>query len=253
MPQSENESPAKRRKWPLWLLLAAFVLVVVSWVPGASDSMAETFEERVEELVIETNGRVEITSGESAQIQLRREWNLMARPAVDMHFEDGTLTVTSRCRPWIIIIRCQTNVDAVVAADAEVTVITSSGAVEVSGISGGTDLRTSAGAIEVANVAGDIRLRTSAGSIRGTVTTGNIEAQTSAGSIVLTVEESLEGLTAKSSAGPVDLTVPDEPYRVDFHTSAGQVELDVKTDPDSARFISATSSAGDITIRRAGS
>lgn len=248
---AEKEGSAKRRRWPLWLLLAACGLVMASWGLGSSDAMVEAFDEPVESLVIETNGRVEVSAGEDSQIQWRREWSLMARPNVDVQFEDGVLTVTSKCRP-LFVIRCQTDVEAVVPARAEVSVVTSAGAVTASGLSGSANLRSSAGAIEVADVAGDIRLRSSAGSIRGTVISGDIEAQTSAGSIILTVEQSLERLTARSSAGAVDLTVPDETYRVDFDTAAGRVELDVKTDPDSARVISATSSAGSISIRSAG-
>lgn len=247
--QVENESPEKRRRWPLLLALLAGVLIVVNWGFGSSDVVTQAFEEPVQKLVIETNGRVAVTAGAVTEIELSSEWSLMARPSVDLRLEDGVLTATSDCGLWLLI-RCETDVDALVPAGTEVVVITSSGAVSATGVTGGADLRTSAGAIEVENVAGAVRMRTSAGSIRGTISSGDIEARTSAGAITLAVVTSLERLTAVTSAGAVDLTVPDDIYRVETDTAAGRVELEVRTDPDSDRVISARSAAGSISIRR---
>ncbi len=163
---------------------------------------------------------------------------LTGAPRSSLEVSDGVLRVRGECA-WFHL-RCQMHANATVAADTEVVMVTSAGAITVRGTTAGVDLRTSAGAVGADQVSGPVRLESSAGAISGTLDSGDVAARTSAGSITLTSR--VQRLSAVTSAGSVTLTVPDDIYRVDATTSAGRVDVQVRTDPASTQQITARSS-----------
>lgn len=246
--------PRRRRIGPwLWalvglILLAGGFAAVLAIVPLSTDTAHQAFDGPVNRVVIEVTGKVAVTAADTTEVTMTRKWSLLGAPTTKMELDNGVLHITADCS--VFRLRCTTDVNAAVPADAEVLVDTSAGGISVTGAVSGVDLTTSAGSVEVEDVSGGAMLRSSAGSIRGTLGDGDVDAETSAGAIDLDVSGSFQSLSAQTSAGFVDLKVPDRAYRVDAETSAGRTAIGVTTNPDSPIRIFARSSAGSITIGR---
>ncbi len=252
-PQPSQQSIRARHPWRWFAVASGFIvfgcILFASVGPTTTDTHHQAFDGAVNQLIVDVDGDVAITAGDTTNVTVVREWALYGAPTTDLAMESGVLSVTGVCPAFAA--QCTTNVTATVAPDAEVVVKTSGGAIAVSGSGGGVDLSSSGGQVEVNDVYGPARLITSAGSIRGSLLGGDVDAKTSAGNIDLTVSGSFERLSAITSAGSVDLTVPDYVYLVDADTSAGQVHSDVRTDPNASKLITARSSAGDVTVAAA--
>jgi hypothetical protein len=252
-----NQQAAPRRTAAVVLVVVAVTVALAVMLAAAaasvlrhSDTRTQALDTRIQRLDVVVDGRVTVEAGERTAVTLTRHWGLFGAPDTSVTSTGGTVRVRGDCRA--LSPGCSTDLAATVAPDTEIVVVTSAGAVSVTGTTAGVDLRTSAGAVDVKGVSGPVRLRTSAGAIEGTVVNGDVDAQTSAGRIALTVSGSVERLSAVTSAGSVDLTVPDEVYRVDAETSAGSTDIQVRTDPASSRLIIAHTSAGSISIHRTG-
>lgn len=230
--------------------LAAALAAAAASVLRQSDTRTQAFDTPVQRLDVDVDGRVTVEAGDRTEVTLTRRWGLFGTPETSVTSTGGTVSVRADCRA--LSPGCITDLAATVAPDTQIVVVTSAGAVSVTGTTAGVDLRTSAGAVDVQGLSGSVRLRSSAGAIHGTVVAGDVDAQTSAGRIALTVSGSVERLSAVSSAGAIDLTVPDEVYRVEAETSAGSTDVQVRTDPASSRVIIVRTSAGSISIHRAG-
>jgi hypothetical protein len=115
-----------------------------------------------------------------------------------------------------------------------VTVRTSGGSIETSGLAGAADVHTSGGSISVDDLTGSLKAHTSGGSITLREIKGNATVETSGGSI-----------TASSIAGPLEA-----------HTSGGHVEVgDVTGDAvlrTSGGSVKATNVGGRVMARTSG-
>lgn len=220
-------------------------LTAAAWMVWRStDSLTETFSERIDQVIIEdVNGRVTLEAGATTEMTVEQEWLFSGAPEVEMVVEGGTLRITSDCGSF-----CRTHVSGIAPAEAGILVRTEAGGVDVTGFEGGVDLTTSAGGVVVDAITGPAVLRTDAGWIRGVISDGDVDAQTSAGGIDLEVLGDFSRISATSNAGNVRLTVPDDVYRLDADSSAGFTEINVATDPEAARVIKAHSGAGNVTI-----
>jgi hypothetical protein len=248
---SREQTPTRRRGW-LWALVVVVVtlvgasITVYTLMPGSSDTQTESFDGRVDRLVIHVTGSVTLVGGDRTELTISREWLFSGEPAITTSQDDETVRVIGECS-WFEF-WCTTTVTGTVAQDAAIEVTASAGSIHVSGTTGGVDLETSAGSIEAEDVTGQARLVSSAGNITGKVTDGNVEAQTSAGRIDLTVLGDFSRLAGTTNAGNIALVVTDDVYNVDADTSAGSVSINVRDDPSAPRHIVAESSAGSITI-----
>ncbi|MBG6139067.1 DUF4097 family beta strand repeat-containing protein [Longispora fulva] len=153
-----------------------------------------------------------------------------SKPKATHVVADGTLRlVDGGCSG---IRNCGVEYEVTVPATLGVTVKTSAGAVDASGLSGEVSLETNAGSVEALTMGTKkLRIRSDAGRIRAefTVVPDDVDVQTSAGSVAVVVPSgSTYAVDAKTSAGSRDITVQTDPasgHKIRAETSAGKIEV----------------------------
>ncbi len=124
-----------------------------------------------------------------------------------------------------------------VPADTRVSVDTSGGAIQISGLKGRAKLDTSGGGIKVENLAGDLDATTSGGSIKLATVKGTIRVETSGGGVE---GRDLDGpVHAESSGGSIELQKVTGD--IDAETSGGGIRI-----VDAGGRIHADTSGGSI-------
>ncbi|MGY0232828.1 DUF4097 family beta strand repeat-containing protein [Longispora urticae] len=144
---------------------------------------------------------------------------------------DGTLKLVDEGCSGVR--NCGVEYEVTVPASLAVTVKTSAGPVDATGLTGDVSLATNAGSVEAVSMGTKkLKIRSDAGRIRAefTVVPDDVDVQTSAGSVTVAVPSG----TA---------------YAVDARTSAGSRDITVQTDPASTHKIKAETSAGKIEVR----
>ncbi|KAA6222931.1 hypothetical protein CP973_14240 [Streptomyces albofaciens JCM 4342] len=146
---------------------------------------------------------------------------------------------------------CSVHYTVEVPAGLPVTGETSSGAVGLSNV-GEVRVRTSSGAVNLDGVTGAVDVRTTNGRIHGRGLKGNgVRAQTSNGAVDLTTETP-QSVRAKTTNGAVTLTVPGgkrDHYRISAKTDNGDKNIGVPHDPAAAYRLDLTTTNGDVTVK----
>ncbi|MEU4076195.1 hypothetical protein DEJ45_06140 [Streptomyces venezuelae] len=144
--------------------------------------------------------------------------------------------------------RCSVNYTVDVPAGIPVNGEVSSGAIRLAQV-GSVEVTTSSGRIEMNGVTGTVQVRTTNGQINGTGIKGDrIQAQTSNGKINLTPDTPAD-VRAQTSNGDVTLTVPKASYKVTVDSNNGDRTVDVPSDPAGKYELGVRTSNGDITVR----
>ncbi len=175
--------------------------------------------------------------GESNGLRARREWSLVA-PTVEVTTRDGLLVVGVDCGPVVSWLGdgCRADWELVVPATTQLLLRASSGDIAISGMASSVTASTSSGDVTVtASSSPNLDLR---------ATSGDVTARSRVAPSVL---------KAASTSGDVEVSVPDDGsrYRVDTRTTSGTVTNLIGTDPGAPRLIEATTTSGDVTLRRA--
>ncbi|MFE7540104.1 DUF4097 family beta strand repeat-containing protein [Streptomyces platensis] len=158
--------------------------------------------------------------------------------------EDGVL-VLSGCGQ-----NCTVDYTVELPAGIPVSGKTSSGAVELAKV-GPVKLTTSSGDIQLDGVSGAVDARTTNGQITGRGLSGaQIAAETSNGAIDLT-PATAQNVRAKTSNGAIRLQLPNGPYKVAAETSNGEEHIGIAQDPAARYRLELTTSNGDITAKPA--
>ncbi len=158
--------------------------------------------------------------------------------------EDGVL-VLGDCGD-----ECSVDYTVEVPAGIPVSGETSNGSVSLSKV-GAVDVATSSGEVELDGVTGAVDVRTSNGQITGRGLSGKrIDAETSNGSIELS-PATAQNIRAKTSNGSVTVKVPKGPYRISAQTSSGDKDINVASDPGARYRLDLITSNGDITAEPA--
>ncbi|MGW2408102.1 DUF4097 family beta strand repeat-containing protein [Streptomyces sp. NPDC001739] len=127
---------------------------------------------------------------------------------------------------------------------------TSNGAVHLSQV-GAVKVTTSSGAVDLDGVTGPVDVRTSNGAITGRgLTGGHTTAETSNGAIDLTPARP-QDVRAKTSNGSVTVRMPKGRYDISASTSNGAKHIGLTDDPSGRYRLSLTTSNGDITAKAA--
>ncbi|MFF4016210.1 DUF4097 domain-containing protein [Streptomyces sp. NPDC001843] len=156
--------------------------------------------------------------------------------------EDGVL-VLDGCGS-----HCSVNYTVDVPAGVPVSGDVSSGAIHLSKV-GSVKVTTSSGRVEMNGVSGTVEVKTSNGRITGEGIKGTrIKAQTSNGAINLTPTTPLN-VQAKTSNGDITLTMPQAGYHVTADTHNGDKNIDVTNDPSGRYELGLQTSNGDITVK----
>ncbi|MFE1951921.1 DUF4097 domain-containing protein [Streptomyces sp. NPDC059524] len=167
--------------------------------------------------------------------------------------DDKPRDATHRIENGVLILggcgsRCSVDYTVDVPAGIPVTGELSSGAVHLNKV-GAVNVTTSSGRIELHGVSGAVEVRTSNGRITGDDIKGTrVQAQTSNGAIKLDLATPLD-VQAQTSNGDITLTLPKAGYQVTADTDNGDRTIGVSDDPSGKYRLGLRSSNGDITVR----
>jgi hypothetical protein len=228
---------------PKLVLLVAGVLFVVCGVAvGVSEAFKHdrttmtTINRHIERVVVRAGtGNVHLEGTEAPRVTVREklQW-LWRRPVVRTSLSGATLFVSARCSDTGPVNRCKADLDLAIPFDADVVV------------------QGDSGDISAERLAGHLRLTTDSGDVSGRdLNPISVRATTDAGNVDLDFTTDPVAISANSDSGDVDVTVPaGGEYRVDATTDAGDVKVEGILRNDRARrSISATASAGNVTVR----
>jgi putative adhesin len=183
----------------------------------------------------------------------------LRQPTAEVVSTSDSVRLEAHCREWLPFSHCEVNYHVQVPTGVTVDVKSSAGEVTAHDLTGHITLNSSAGDITADRIGGDaLTLHSSAGEVVARqLTATSVDASSSAGDVNLNFRAAPAKVTARSSAGDVHLTVPpastgdDGLYRVEAISSAGEHHVDpILQSGTSARTITATSSAGDVTVSR---
>ncbi|MFB6438283.1 DUF4097 domain-containing protein [Streptomyces sp. NPDC056411] len=145
---------------------------------------------------------------------------------------------------------CSVDYTVEVPAGLPVSGETSDGALNLSKV-GAVKVTTSSGAIELDGVTGPVDVETSNGEITGrALSGGHIGAETSNGEIDLR-PATPQDVRAETSNGSITVQVPKSHYRISADTSSGDKDISVPDDPSGRFHLDLTTSNGDITAKTA--
>lgn len=144
--------------------------------------------------------------------------------------------------------RCSVNYTVDVPAGIPITGEVSSGSVHLARV-GSVKVTTSSGRVEMNGVTGTVEVKTSNGRITGDgLKSDRIKAETSNGRIALTPDTPAD-VSARTSNGDVTLTMPQAQYRVTAESNNGDKNIDVANDPSGRYELGVRTSNGDITVK----
>jgi len=228
------------------------VLSLIGLLAHDEDTVAIAFPANVRHLVVRVDdGALHLRGTDADHVSGTRHTSRgLVAPELDEKVIGDTLTLHADC-PGVMSEWCSVGYTLDVPADVSVVASDDGDGIDVTGVRGDLDLSSTAGDIRVAGASGRLTLDSSAGGIEATgLSSQVVSAKSSAGEVTLSFDRPPDQVTAHSSAGGVDVVVPrsSPAYRVTARTSAGSTQVDVKTDPTSEQTISATSSAGPVSV-----
>ncbi|WP_030677268.1 DUF4097 family beta strand repeat-containing protein [Streptomyces rimosus] len=168
------------------------------------------------------------------------------RPEKATHRVENGVLVLGGCGD-----HCSVHYTVEVPAGLPVTGKTSSGAVALSNV-GEVRVSTSSGAVNLDGVTGAVDVRTTNGRIHGRGLKGDgIRAETSNGAVDL-VTDTPQNVRAKTTNGAVTVTVPGgqrNRYRISAETGNGDKNIGVPHDAAGAHRLDLTTTNGDVTVK----
>jgi hypothetical protein len=146
----------------------------------------------------------------------------------------GRLSIVSRC-PDQVIGDCRTSYRVTVPDNVAVAVITSSGAVRLTGVRASVQVQTGSGGVAAGGFCGF-----------------SLRAISDAGDVRATADCSTERLELRSRSGDVHAVVPAGRYRIDAESDSGRRRVrGVTVDDDAPYQVQALSTSGDVTVEGA--
>ncbi|HEX5500914.1 MAG TPA: DUF4097 family beta strand repeat-containing protein, partial [Thermomicrobiales bacterium] len=127
------------------------------------------------------------------------------------------------------------------------TVVTASGEIDISGVRGSVSVRTASGDIELRDAQADLRIDAASGDIRLGAVRGTLQAQTASGDLTANAAH-LDRLTFRSASGDLRLrgaALARGEHRID--TASGDIDLDLEAD-EGGIGVAMTTMSGDARI-----
>ncbi|MFI6206344.1 DUF4097 family beta strand repeat-containing protein [Streptomyces sp. NPDC051041] len=225
--------------------LATAGLAACGLVQGETFEDDSTLSGKITSVRLENgSGGVTVNGTDGGALSLHREIEYRGdKPEGATHrIEDGVL-VLGGCGS-----RCSVNYTVDVPAGVPVSGEVSSGAVHLAKV-GEVKVTTSSGRIEMNGVSGAVEVKTSNGRITGEdIKAARIKAETSNGGIDLTPSTPVD-VQAKTSNGDITLTMPQAGYRISAESNNGDKNIDVPNDPAGRYELGLKTSNGDITVK----
>ncbi|CAL9484554.1 hypothetical protein SUDANB58_03124 [Streptomyces sp. enrichment culture] len=227
-------------------VFAAGGLAACGLVKGETFKDSSTLSGEITSVRLE-NGSGGVTvngTKDSGRLSLRREVEYRGdRPQGVTHRIENGVLVLGGCGS-----RCSVDYTVDVPAGVPVSGEVSDGGIHLTKV-GAVKVTTSSGRIEMNGVSGAVEVKTSNGRITGEDIKGTrIRAQTSNGAINLTPAAPLD-VQARTSNGDITLTMPKADYQVTADTNNGDRAIGVSDDPSGEYRLRLKSSNGDITVK----
>lgn len=200
------------------------------------------------------DGSVHVIGAPVDRITIRARVSDGLRPTRFGHrVVDDRLEVRASC-PGFGSVWCSVDYVIEVPHDTEVR-IDDEGGTRIEDVRGPVEV-TSSGSIEVSGLTGLAVLRSENGTVRATgLRSEVIEARSSNGSVRVATEVAPRSVIAASDNGSVEVLVPrtGDRYAVDVSADNGSTTNEVVTDPEAARRITARSGNGSVRVAHTGS
>lgn len=235
-------------------LVALLLVAVTTWsVAGAlvqaSERADDTLVGRFDRAVVRVSGSVDIGPGPEGRARIvRRSDYAFDRPGVTQRIVDGVLEVRVLCRGLKVI--CHHDLDIALPPDVAVEVEASE--ITIVDTTGPIDVRSAGGEVVLERVAGPVDVTVGGGAILGhDLRSSDVRADTGGGSVELEFARPPDWVVAEAGAGAVEVVVPPgtEAYHVRADAGVGEDAIGVRTDPESPRVIRATAGAGSVEVR----
>ena len=163
-------------------------------------------------------------------ITVDKQWAFV-EPEVRISSEDGVTRVVLDCSRKVVTTRCAADWDVVVPEGLAVTVTSSAGQVELTGVTGD---------VVVSNTVGETRVT---GSPR------TLEATSQVGSIVATLSAPARRVVLRNTVGEVDLTLPPgHTWAVTARSEVDDVVTDVSVSSTSEYVVDVRTELGSVRI-----
>lgn len=196
---------------------------------------------------------VRASSGPAVTVGRELHWRGDKRPDVIETVEGQTLRLTYKCQNP----NCSVDYDVRVPATVEVHAETSSGNVDLHGMTGPVVVQTTSGDVTLDGISGDITLKATSGDVNSAgLAARQVTTSTTSGDVTLEFAAPPETVSARGTSGDLTITVPPgRPYAVQVRTNSGDRRVTVEQSPTAQGKIDAESTSGDVTIGygRAGS
>jgi hypothetical protein len=189
-------------------------------------------------------------------------------PRLRVAVAGSQVSIHGGCGPALFD-RCRASVTVHVPPDTPVQVVSRSGDVSASGLSGLVRLTTSSGDVSASDLSGTAELHTSSGDITAHDLSGgrasleassgdvagddlsaaSVDARTGSGDVDLLFAAAPAAVAAETGSGDVSLLVPrGARYAVDAETSSGDRVVGVATAPRADHVLRARTGSGDVNV-----
>lgn len=242
-----------------WMLVsAAFLPALLLGACGPAGPMAPSHTEAESQVYTEALSRIVLTGIESGDVTVRassgpaatvgRElhWRGEKRPEVTETVEGQTLRVSYQCQTA----NCSIDYDVRVPATVEVHAETTSGNVDIHGISGAVVIQTTSGDVSLDGVSGDITLKGTSGDVNSAdLAARQVTTSTTSGDVALDFAAAPEAVSVRGTSGDLTITVPPgRPYAVQVRTTSGDHRVTIDQSASAEGRIDVESTSGDVTI-----
>jgi hypothetical protein len=232
---------ARRASAWWWLVAASAAVLVVAgaaaaiWWAASSETRTTSYRVLGDLAAIRLDlgaADVEIDGGAGAVEVQRVDRFAFGRPSRERRsVAAGRLTIVSRC-PRQLLGDCRASYRVSVPDNVAVEVMTSSGAVRLTGVRASVQVQTGSGGVAAGGFCGF--------SLRATSDAGDLRAA---------ADCSTERLELRSRTGNVRAVVPGGRYRVDAESDSGHRRVRGITPDDSAPYqVQALSTTGDVSV-----
>ncbi|WP_406198363.1 DUF4097 domain-containing protein [Kitasatospora sp. NBC_01560] len=197
---------------------------------------------------------VRIRPGRDGQVVVKQylDWTVR-KPTVRTVFEDDTLTVQVRCNQVVPIadVGCGAQIDLEVPAAAGVTGGSTSGSLDVRGLSGEVRVSSGSGAIQLAGLSGPVYARATSGAVDAKgLTSARFEVDTTSGAVDVAFARPPHAVSVGVSSGSVTLALPEgSRYAFSGEGGSGNRHLDpVLADASSPDTVRITAGSGSVSV-----
>jgi DUF4097 and DUF4098 domain-containing protein YvlB len=238
-----------------WIVVCAAFLCAACGPAGPlaplhTDLESQVYAEPMTRIVFTDLGSGDLTvrasSGPAATVARELHWRGEKRPRINEVWEGQTLRVSYECESP----GCSVDYEVSLSATVEVHAETSSGDVDLRGLSGAVVVQTTSGDMSLSELSGDITVKATSGQVRTSeLRSGQVTADTTSGDVTLDFAAAPKSVSVRATSGDTGITVPPgQPYEVHVRTTSGEQTVSIDQSQSAPARIEAESTSGDVRI-----